>query len=119
MPWTTPTPGPSPGRRWGEPAQGYRICPSTAEFASNEAVAAAQTRPQGPKTEPPTASEDWKIPYAIALTSPQGAADNSEAPPRDGAARSSVEAAVTVAERRGGVIWQAWRSNRVTGRIPS
>ena len=51
-------------------------------------------------------------------TSPQGEADNSEALPRDGAARSSEEAAVTVAERRGGVIQQAWEINRATGRNP-
>src|SRR5690349_15207417 len=47
--------------------QGYRILSSTAEYASNESVVAAQTRPEGPKTEPPTASESWKILYAIAL----------------------------------------------------
>ena len=49
-------------------------------------------------------------------TSPQGEADSSDAPPRDGAARSSVETAVRAVERRGGVIRQAWRINRVTGR---
>jgi RNA-directed DNA polymerase len=49
-------------------------------------------------------------------TSRQGEADSSDAPPRDGAARSSDEAAVTAAERRGGVIQQAWEINRATGR---
>jgi hypothetical protein len=51
-------------------------------------------------------------------TSRQGEADNSDAPPRDGAARSSDEAAVTAVERRGGVIQQAWGINRATGRNP-
>jgi hypothetical protein len=41
-------------------------------------------------------------------TSPQGEADSSDAPPRDGAARSSVETAVMAEKRRGGVIRQAW-----------
>jgi hypothetical protein len=49
-------------------------------------------------------------------TSPQGEADSSDAPPRDGAARSSVETAVMVEERRGGVIRQAREINRGTGR---
>ena len=49
-------------------------------------------------------------------TSPQGEADSSDALPRDGAARSSVETAVTAEERRGGVIWQARGINRATGR---
>ena len=51
-------------------------------------------------------------------TSRQGEADSSDAPPRDGAARSSDEAAVTVVERRGGVIQRAWGINRATGRNP-
>src|SRR3954471_13363028 len=51
-------------------------------------------------------------------TSRQGEADSSDAPPRDGAARSSDEAAVTVVERRGGVIQHAWEINRATGRTP-
>ncbi len=51
-------------------------------------------------------------------TSQQGEADSSDAPPRDGAARSSDEAAVTAVERRGGVIQQAWEINRATGRNP-
>src|SRR4051812_30149415 len=49
-------------------------------------------------------------------TSRQGEADSSDAPPRDGAARSSVEAAVMAVERRGGVIQRAWEINRGTGR---
>jgi hypothetical protein len=52
-------------------------------------------------------------------TSPKGEADNSDAPPRDGAARSSDEATVTVVERRGGVFRWAWEVNRATGRNPS
>ena len=48
--------------------------------------------------------------------SPKGEADSSEAPPRDGAVRSSVETAVTAGERRDGVIWPAWEINRATGR---
>src|SRR6476619_4961207 len=48
--------------------------------------------------------------------SPQGEAESSDAPPRDGAARSSV---VMAGERRGGVIRQAWRINRRTGRNPA
>ena len=51
-------------------------------------------------------------------TSRQGEADSSDAPPRDGAARSSDEAAVMAVERRGGVIQQAWEINRATGRNP-
>jgi Reverse transcriptase (RNA-dependent DNA polymerase) len=41
-------------------------------------------------------------------TSLQGEADSSDASPRDGAARSSVETAVMAEKRRGGVIRQAW-----------
>ena len=52
-------------------------------------------------------------------TSPQGEAESSDAPPRDGAARSSVETAVMAGERRGGVIRQAWGINRGTGRNPA
>ncbi|PPT85370.1 hypothetical protein XthCFBP4691_16320 [Xanthomonas theicola] len=37
--------------------------------------------------------------------SPQGEADSTDAPPRDGAARSSEEVAVMARERRGRVIW--------------
>ena len=51
-------------------------------------------------------------------TSSKGEADNSDAPPRDGAARSSDEAAVMGGERRGGVIQRAWEINRATGRNP-
>src|SRR6478672_13189021 len=51
-------------------------------------------------------------------TSPQGEADSSDAPPRDGAARSSVEIAVMAEERRGGAIRQTWGINRRTGRNP-
>jgi hypothetical protein len=51
-------------------------------------------------------------------TSLQGEADSSEALPRDGAARSSVETAVMAVERRGGVIQQAREINRATGRNP-
>src|SRR5580704_10014916 len=51
--------------------------------------------------------------------SPKGEADSSDAPPRDGAARSSEETAVMAEERRGGVIWQAWWINRETGRSPT
>ena len=46
-------------------------------------------------------------------------ADSSEAPPRDGAVRSSVETAVMAGERRDGVIWRAWEINRATGRNPA
>ena len=49
-------------------------------------------------------------------TSSKGEADNSEAPPRDGAARSSVEAAVMVVERRGCVIPSFGGVNRASGR---
>ena len=52
-------------------------------------------------------------------TSPQGEAESSDAPPRDGAARSSVETAVMAGERRGGVIRRAWGINRRTGRNPA
>jgi hypothetical protein len=52
-------------------------------------------------------------------TSPQGEAESSDAPPRDGAARSSVEAAVMAGERRGGAIRQTWGINRRTGRNPA
>ena len=51
-------------------------------------------------------------------TSRQCEADSSDALPRDGAARSSDEAAVTVVERRSGVIQQAWEINPATGRNP-
>jgi hypothetical protein len=51
-------------------------------------------------------------------TSPKGEADSSDAPPRDGVTRSSVETAVMAGERRSGVIRRAWRSNRATGRNP-
>src|SRR4029077_20088359 len=44
--------------------------------------------------------------------SPKGEADSSEAPPRDGAVRSSVETAVMAEERRDGVIWREWEINR-------
>ena len=49
-------------------------------------------------------------------TSSQGKADNSNAPPRDGAVRSSDEAAVMVVERRGCVIPALNCANRVSGR---
>jgi hypothetical protein len=49
---------------------------------------------------------------------PKGEADSSNAPPRDGAVRSSVEIAVMAVERRGGVIQQAREINRATGRNP-
>jgi hypothetical protein len=49
-------------------------------------------------------------------TSPKGEADSSNAPSRDGAARSSVEAAVMAAEQRGGVILGDGNANRVSGR---
>ena len=52
-------------------------------------------------------------------TSPKGKAESSDAPPRDGAARSSVETAVMAGERRGGVIRQTWEINRATGRNPA
>lgn len=49
-------------------------------------------------------------------TSRKGKADNSDAPPRDGAARSSDEAAVTAVERRGCVIPALCCVNRICGR---
>ena len=49
-------------------------------------------------------------------SSPKSEADSSEAPPRDGVVRSSVETAVTAGERRDGVIQRAWEINRATGR---
>src|SRR5512132_4169943 len=52
-------------------------------------------------------------------TSPQGEAESSDAPPRDGAVRSSAEIAVMAGERRSGVIRQAWGNNRGTGRNPA
>jgi hypothetical protein len=52
-------------------------------------------------------------------TSSQGEADSSDAPPRDGAARSSVEAAVMAVERRGCVIQALARVNRASGRSTS
>lgn len=48
--------------------------------------------------------------------SSKGEADSSDAPPRDGAARSSVEAAVMAVERRGCVIRALAGVNRVNGR---
>jgi hypothetical protein len=50
---------------------------------------------------------------------PKGEADSSDAPPRDGVARSSAENAVMAEERRSGVIQQAWEINRATGRNPA
>ena len=50
--------------------------------------------------------------------SPQGEADSTEAPPRDGAARSSDEVAVMAAERRGRVIWSCHRANCASRRSP-
>ena len=52
-------------------------------------------------------------------TSSKGEADSSDAPPRDGAARSSVETAIMAEERRSGVIRQAWEINRTAGRNPT
>jgi len=52
-------------------------------------------------------------------TSPQGEADNSDAPPRDGAVRSSIETAVMAVERRDGVIRQAGGINWETRRNPA
>ncbi|OQS30835.1 hypothetical protein B0T40_24580 [Chromobacterium haemolyticum] len=49
-------------------------------------------------------------------TSPKGEADSSDAPPRGGAARSSVEAAVMVVERRGCVIPVCSRVNCMSRR---
>src|SRR4029078_9417968 len=43
-------------------------------------------------------------------TSRPSEAESSDAPPRDGAARSSVETAVMAGERRSGVIRRAWGS---------
>jgi hypothetical protein len=54
--------------------------------------------------------------YQAKGPSPKGEADSSEAPPRDGAVRSSVETAVMAEERRDGVIWRAREINRATGR---
>jgi hypothetical protein len=51
--------------------------------------------------------------------SPKGEADSSDAPSRDGAARSSDEAAVMAAERRGGVIQGQGEANRESGRSPA
>jgi len=50
-------------------------------------------------------------------TSPKGKAESSDAPPRDGTARSSEEATVMVVERRGGVIWVRSEVNHESGRI--
>src|SRR5689334_20384443 len=49
-------------------------------------------------------------------TSSKGEADSSDAPSRDGAARSSVEAAVMVVERRGCIILALGGINRASGR---
>ena len=49
-------------------------------------------------------------------TSSKGKADSSDVPPRDGAARSSDEAAVTAVERRGCVIPALCDVNRASGR---
>jgi hypothetical protein len=49
-------------------------------------------------------------------TSPTGEADNTDAQPRDGATRSSVEAAVMAAEQRGRVIGSWVQVNRLGGR---
>ncbi|QBY55919.1 hypothetical protein E0W60_30330 (plasmid) [Cupriavidus oxalaticus] len=49
-------------------------------------------------------------------TSPKGEAESSDAPPRGGAARSSVEAAVMAVERRGCVIPVWGRVNCVSRR---
>lgn len=49
-------------------------------------------------------------------TSLKGEADSSDASPRDGAARSSVEAAVMAVERRGCVILALGYINRADGR---
>ena len=49
-------------------------------------------------------------------TSPQGEAESSDAPPRDGPVRSSVETAVMAVERRGGVIRGEGMANRASGR---
>jgi hypothetical protein len=52
-------------------------------------------------------------------TSPQGEAETSDVPPRDGAARSSDEAAVMAVERRGCVIQVSREANRASGRSHS
>ena len=52
-------------------------------------------------------------------TSPKGEADSSKVPSRDGAARSSGEAAVMAVERRGGVIQGEGMANRASGRSPA
>lgn len=49
-------------------------------------------------------------------TSPKGEADSSVKPPRDGAARSSVEAVVMAVERRSCIILALGNINRVNGR---
>jgi hypothetical protein len=49
-------------------------------------------------------------------TSSKGKADSSDVPPRDGAARSRDEAAVTAVERRGCVIPALCDVNRASGR---
>jgi len=49
-------------------------------------------------------------------TSSKSEADSSDASPRDGAARSSVEAAVMVVERRGCIILASGSINRANGR---
>ena len=51
-------------------------------------------------------------------TSRIGEADNSDALPRDGAVRSSVETAVMAEKRRSGVVRQAWGINWATRRNP-
>lgn len=51
--------------------------------------------------------------------SSKGEADSSDAPSRDGAARSSDEAAVMAAERRGGVTQGQGEANRASGRSPA
>ena len=51
-------------------------------------------------------------------TSRIGKADNTNAQPRGGATRSSVEAAVMAVERRGRVIESWVRVNRFGGRSP-
>src|SRR4051794_41865208 len=43
-------------------------------------------------------------------------ADSSEAPPRDGAVRSSVETAVMAGGGRGGGLWGGWGGKRGSGR---
>lgn len=49
-------------------------------------------------------------------TSSKGETDSSDVPPRDGAARSSDEAAVMVVERRGCIIPALCNVNRASGR---